>query len=99
MTADAFRAMDESIFEEFGEDGTVRRDFDDAQPVRVVIERNVAVLGEFGQLLGRVTKASFMRSQWQPREGDVLALSTGPRKIQSIESDDGYVAKVVLHGR
>lgn len=93
----AFAGMDDVLFDEFGESVTVTRGATTA-PVRVVLTRGVERLGDYGQVVARVTTAMFINSEWQPVQGDVLSLSTGDRKIDSVIGDDGFVTTVVLHG-
>lgn len=97
--ADAvFVDMDDTLFAEFGESVTVQRGVAAAVPVRVVIERGVEKLGDYGQVVARVTTAMFLNSEWVPLQGDVLNLATGDRKVDEITDDDGYVTTAVLHG-
>lgn len=90
--------MDTTLLDTFGEDATVQRGTDAAVPVRVFVQRGVQKLGEFGQVVARVHTATFQNSQWEPAQGDVLVYSTGTRKIESIDSDDGFMTVAVLHG-
>lgn len=97
--ADAtFDEMDAVLFDEFGESITVQRGADAAVPVRVVLQRGVERYGDYGQVVARVTTASFLNSEWMPVQGDVLHLATGDREVESIDNDDGKVTVVVLHG-
>ena len=100
MSHAAFLAMDEAIFAAFAETEPCAVVRGESEPVLVdvVVERGVAKLGEFGQVVGRVTRANFRRSQWQPQPGDVLTVDAIDRAIVSIEEDDGYIVKAVLHG-
>ncbi|GAB3755172.1 head-tail joining protein [Lysobacter olei] len=93
----AFADMDDVLFDEFGEAVTVARGATTA-PVRVVLTRGVERLGDYGQVVARVTTAMFINSEWQPAQGDLLHLATGDRKIESVIDDDGLVTTVVLHG-
>ncbi|HIY72256.1 MAG TPA: hypothetical protein H9827_12415 [Candidatus Luteimonas excrementigallinarum] len=94
--------MHEDLFEEFGVDASVTRAPDSPATVRVVIDRGIERLGEFGQVIGRVDVASFLVSQWEPRQGDVLIwtdrLGTHTKPVESLQENDGFVAKAVLHG-
>lgn len=90
--------MDASLFEVMGDDATVQRGAAAAAPVRVVVSRNVERLGEYGQVVARMTTVLFRNSEWQPQQGDVLTLTDGVRKVASIDADDGYVTTAVLHG-
>lgn len=94
----AIASADDALFEAFGTDTTVQRGVDAAVPVRVVLTRGVARLGEYGQVVATVTTADFRNSEWQPRRDDVLLLSSGDRAIESITSDDGAVTQAVLYG-
>lgn len=90
--------MDATLFEAFAIDASVVRGSDPAVPVRVVIDQGVERLGEYGQVVARVTLASFRNVEWKPQPGDVLTLNGVERAIDDIDSDDGYVSKAVLHG-
>lgn len=96
----AIADMDDVLFDEFGAgDGvTVTRGAAAAVPVRVVLQRGVAKLGDYGQVVARVTTAMFINTEWVPQQGDVLNLADGDRKVDSIGDDDGYATTVVLHG-
>lgn len=97
-----FAPMHETLFDTFGVDGTVQRGAAAAVPVRLIINRNQEVLGENGQYVQRVTVLEVQVSQWSPQEGDVFAwtdrLGNHSRKVDRKLEDDGFVAKVVLHG-
>lgn len=95
---DAMADADLDLFEVFGEDGTVQRGATDPVDVRVVKEDGVQVLGDYGQVVGVVTQASFINAQWAPVQGDVLVLASGTRKVDRIVENDGLVTVVVLHG-
>lgn len=94
----AVAEMDADLFEVMGDDATVQRGAGAPAAVRVVVTRNQAKLGEYGQVVARVTTAMFRNSQWQPQQGDLLTLVDGARKVASIDDNDGYVTTVVLHG-
>jgi hypothetical protein len=100
--------IDASLFDMMGDDATVQRGAGAPVPVRVVVTRGVAKLGEYGQVVARVTTVLFHQSDltiggvtytgWQPQQGDQLTLTDGTRKVASIDADDGYVTTAVLHG-
>lgn len=94
--------MHADLFEEFGVDGTVKRGDADPVPVRLVIDRGVERIGEFGTVAGRVDTASFLVSEWEPAQGDVVAwtdrLGSHSKRVESLLENDGFVAKAVLHG-
>ncbi len=94
----AFGEMDAVLFDTFGEAVAVQRGTDAAVAVRVVLERGVERLGDYGQVAGRVTTASFLNSEWIPKPGDVLQLASGDRKVEAIDRDDGKVTVAVLYG-
>lgn len=95
-------AMLPQLFDAFGFDGTVRRGSADPVPVRVIVNRNVPRLGEYGQVVATVTTVEFQLSQWQPQQGDVVAwadrLGSHSKSLTAEIEGDGMVAKVVLHG-
>jgi mannose/fructose/N-acetylgalactosamine-specific phosphotransferase system component IIC len=78
--------MDASLFEVMGDAATVQRGTGAPVPVRVVVARPVAKLGQYGQVVARVTTALFRNSEWQPEQADVLTLSDGARKVASIDA-------------
>lgn len=92
-----FAAMDADLFAEYGEDATVQRGVAVPVSVRVVLQRGVETLGEFGQLVGRVDLIHFQVAEWQPKQGDVVALTSGSRKVERPLDDDGSVIKAVLY--
>ncbi|MEN1942659.1 hypothetical protein WCE55_02205 [Luteimonas sp. MJ293] len=98
----ALMDMHEDLFEEFGVDAAVARTTAPPVAVRVVIDRGIERIGEFGQVIGRVDVASFMVAQWEPRQGDQLTwtdrLGSHSKAIESLQENDGFVAKAVLHG-
>jgi len=86
------------LFDALGIDAFVQRGTDAAVPVRVVVEDGVARVGDYGQVIGRNTLANFLRAQWVPARGDLLTIDGNTRKVESTDTDDGIVARVVLHG-
>lgn len=98
----ALADMHIDLFETFGMDATVKRGTDAAVAVRVIVNRDQQQLGEYGQVVARVTTVDFMVAQWEPKQSDVLVwtdrLGTHTKKIQKPEDNDGFVVKAVLHG-
>jgi len=86
------------LFDALGVDAFVQRGTDAALPVRVVVEDGVARVGEYGQVIGRNTLVNFLRAQWVPVRGDAVTIDGVSRKVDSIDTDDGMVCRVVLHG-
>lgn len=86
------------LFDALGVDAFVQRGTAAAVPVRVVVEDGVARVGEYGQVVGRNTLVNFLRAQWAPVRGDLLTIDGATRKVESIDTDDGIVVRVVLHG-
>jgi hypothetical protein len=97
VSEDTFADMHADLFDELGQDGTVSRGVTAPVPVRVIIERGVQLLGEYGQVVETVDRASFLVAQWRPAQNDVLSVTGATRKVQRLLSDNGYVAKAVLH--
>lgn len=93
-----FESMDDDLFAAFGEAATVQRGAAAPIDVSVVLTRGVEKFGDYGQVVARVTTAMFKNREWEPRQGDVLVLASGTRKIDTIDSDDGLVTVAVLHG-
>lgn len=104
MNFDAFFATAAlpSIFAAMGVDATVQRGAAAPVPVRIVVTRNEARLGEYGQVVARVDTVDMQLSQWQPQQGDVVAwsdhLGSHSKALTAEIEDDGFVAKAVLHG-
>ena len=94
----AFADLHLDLFEVFGRDGTVQRGSAAAVPVRVVIEQGVERYGTSGEVVATVTVLSFMSSQWVPSAGDVVTVGTWIKKVDVLDSDDGFVAKAVMYG-
>lgn len=94
-----FDAPTRDLFEEFADPCTVTRNGAGPIPSRCIVEDGTAQVGEYGQVSGRVTKLSFIKREWNPARGDVVTLEDGSaRKVEAIDSDDGIVVEVVLHG-
>lgn len=92
------------LFDVFGSDGTIARGTAQAVPVRIVIDQGVDRIGEYGQSIGRVSTVSFLAVQYRPQRGDVVtALDAAGgtlwvKPIDTIDADDGYVVRAVMHG-
>jgi hypothetical protein len=86
------------LFDALGVDAFVQRGADAPVPVRVVVEDGVARVGEYGQVIGRNTCVNFLRAQWIPARADLVTIDGSTRKVDAIDTDDGIVARVVLHG-
>lgn len=96
-------AMHIDLFDEFGCDGKVSRAGAEPVPVRIIIDRTASRIGDYGQVVGRMTTATFMRAQWSPAQDDVLEWEDqlGAHKLQvenPANEDDGFAVTVVLHG-
>ncbi len=97
---DVLVAMDATLFDAFGVDGTVQRGLAVPAPVRIVVDRGVQRLGDYGQSVGLVSECSFMRSQWTPIQGDVVRWTDrygdNIATLETTVEDDGFVAKHVM---
>lgn len=94
----AFAALHTDLFDVFGQDGTVTREDVIDFPVRVVIDRGVERYGTNGEVVASLTVVSFMTAQWIPSAGDVVTVGAWSKKVDVLDSDDGYVAKAVMYG-
>ncbi len=94
--------MHDALFDAFGIYATVQRPPALPVPVRVVVDRGVERVGEFGTVVGRVDQVSFMVAEWQPRQGDLVEwvdrLGLHSKAVESLLENDGFVAMAVLHG-
>lgn len=98
MSDPLFDGMHEDLFDQFGQDGTIQRGAAAPVPVRVVIDQGVKRYGTNGEVVATVTVVSFMVAQWIPSAGDVVSVGAWSKKVDVLDSDDGYVAKAVMHG-
>ena len=95
---DAMSQADVALFGVFGTAATAQRGADPEVPVTVVIDRNVAKLGDYGQVVQRVDRISLRNSEWVCIRGDAFVIDgVGRRTVESIEDDDGLVNTAVLH--
>lgn len=93
-----FGPMHEALHATFAVPATVQRGAAAPVAVDVVLDEGQVVVGEFGQAAGQVCIASFLVSQFRPRQGDVLTVGVQARTVDSIRKDDGFIAEAVLHG-
>lgn len=94
-----FAGMHATLFDQFSVPVTVQRGA--ALPVasRCIVDDGTAQIGEYGRVIGRVAKLSFVKTEWNPARGDVVTFADGSAsKVEAIESDDGIVVEVVMHG-
>jgi hypothetical protein len=86
------------LFAEFADPCTIIRDGAGPVPTRCIVEDGAEQLGEYGQVIGRVTKASFIKIEWTPKRGDVVAFEDGCQKTcETLVDDDGLVAEWILN--
>jgi hypothetical protein len=95
---DAMAAADVDLFAFFGNAATAQRGADAAVPVTVVIDRNVEMLGEYGQVVQRVDRISLRNSEWIAQQGDMIVIGAESRKVDKPLDDDGLVNTAVLFG-
>lgn len=93
-----FDAMTSDLFDQFADPCTVVRGSADAVTARCVVEDGVAKIGQYGQVIATITRASFIKAEWDPKPRDVVTIDSVARKVEAIDSDDGLVVQVVLHG-
>jgi hypothetical protein len=94
-----FAPMGDALFDQFAAPVTIQRGAAALVGGRCIVDDGTAQVGEYGQVIGRVTRVSFIKAEWDPARGDIVTTEDGTaRKIESIEEDDGLVVKAVLHG-
>lgn len=99
MTGTAqFAPMDDALFAQFADACTIKRGTDDAAPGRCIVEDGIEQVGEYGRVVGRATRVSFIKGEWDPQRGDQITIDDVMRPVESIDSDDGLVVQVILHG-
>lgn len=94
----AFANAGARILADIGEDVIVQHGTDPALTVRALVEDGVARIGQYGNVIGRQTKLTFLRSDFIPQRGDTVTLNGIDRKIEAIDTDDGFIVEAVLHG-
>lgn len=83
--------------EAFGVDATYTHGASDPVLCRVVIDRNVEIFGDMGQVVERRTAVSFLSAEVaMPVRGAVVAASSGAWKVDKVVEDDGCVVKVLV---
>lgn len=93
-----FDAPTDDLFVEFADPCTVTRDGAGPIPMRCIVDDGVAQMGEYGQIIGRVTHVSFVKAEWCPKRGDVVTLADGRSKsVEIIDSDDGLVVECTVN--
>lgn len=101
---DDFAAQDlADIYDAFGFDGTIQRGADLPVPVRIVVDRDQAVIGEFNQVVARVDQVRVRVAQWPAfMHGDLVSwsdrLGNHAKRIERQTGNDGLEAHGVLHG-
>lgn len=86
------------LFDRFADACVITRGAAAPVTTRVILEDGVEQIGEYGRVIGRATRASFIKSEWDPQRGDVISVDSTLRPVESIDNDDGLVVQVVLHG-
>lgn len=97
--SDPFAIMTATVLDTpgIGFDATVQRGAAPAVPVRVSKRDEVDRFGETASIATRERVIGFHRETWLPKRGDVLTLDgEGPRIVEAIVSDDGYLVEVML---
>lgn len=94
-----FARMHAALFDCFARPVTVQRGAGLPVPSRCIRDDGTAQVGEYGQVIGRVTRVSFLKTEWDPKRGDVVTFADNTaQSVDAIDSDDGFVVGVVLHG-
>lgn len=88
--ADAFARMHTRLLARLGQEALLR-----GLPVTAIVEHGVAVTGEYGQVTGFRSFATFP-STAVPRVGDGVRIDAKDYAVDGIESDDGYTTTCVL---
>lgn len=89
--ADSLERMNARAFSRLGKDAVLRGD----TPVKVIIERSVALTGEYGEVVSRRDVAD-MPSSATPKSRDSLQIGAQVRTIDTILEDDGLSVRCVL---
>lgn len=82
--------MHRRLFARLGQEALLR-----GLPTTVVLEHGVAVTGEYGQVTGFRSFATFPKAD-APRVGDALTVDGKGHIVDGIDADDGYTTNCVL---
>lgn len=96
--APAFQLASERVIRALGVPVTVQRGTDAPLTVTALPEDGQSKVGQRGQIVGRQTLVEFIKSDFSPERGDMVTIDGTARKVEAIDSDDGIVVVVVLHG-
>ena len=90
--ADAFERMHARLMssKHFGHEALLR-----GLPVVADVDHGIALLGEYGEVVGRRSIADFP-SAAEPKQGDAFVFKSKNYVIDSIEQDDSYTVRCVL---
>lgn len=86
--SDPFARMHERLLAHLGVEAVLRGD----TPCRVNVERDVEVLGEYGQVAARRTMLH-VPSDLTPKSGDAVVVGAKSYTLDGLESDDGYLSR------
>lgn len=89
--ADPFARMAGRLLRKLGEPALLRGTVE----TRVSLERGVAVLGEYGQVVGMRTMATLLASD-NPARGDTLVAGNESWRLDALERNDGQFARFSL---
>ena len=88
---DPIERMNARAFSRLGRDAVLRG----GTPVKVIVDRSVALTGEYGQVVSRRDVAD-MPSSAAPKSRDPLLIGGVVRTIDTILEDDGLSVRCVL---
>lgn len=86
--ADPFARMHERLFAHLGEEAVLRG----STPCRVNVERDVEVMGQYGEVAARRTLIH-IPAALNPKSGEVITIGLKSYVLDGLESDDGYAAR------
>jgi hypothetical protein len=92
-----FASMHDGLFDQFADACTVVRGAAGPVTTRCIVDQGVAKLGDVGQVIGRVTRLSFIKAEWDPARGDVVTFDGLTQTIEAIENDDGIVVECIVN--
>lgn len=88
--ADAFARMHMRLLARLGQEALLR-----GLPTTAIVEHGVAVTGEYGQVTGFRSFATFKTSD-APRVADAVVVDGKSYVVDGIDTDDGYTTTCVL---
>ena len=99
--SDPFLRATVSVFNRLGHAATYTPVSGAPVTCRAIVNRDVAMVGEYGQVTEKRTQIELMKQDVAtPKRGDTIVIAegvyAGTYTVESKDSDDGYVVRVIV---